>query len=169
MGRKRKPNEYEIRGNVAYLTLTNRSGAEVAKALIDVSDLDRVLSQPRCYCGNENYVMLGYTGIKLHRFLLNAPDGMQVDHINGDRLDNRRSNTRLCTAGENNMNRRYSQPLGRSGVRNVVWDPRAHKWFVKVRARGVQYLGGYFNNLEDAAEAAQRLRRQAHGAFAVGD
>lgn len=56
--------------------------------------------------------------VKLHRVLLNAPQGMCVDHINGNRLDNRKSNLRLCTYSQNSANRAHP-PQGRSGYYGV--------------------------------------------------
>lgn len=57
-------------------------------------------------------------GILMHRLLLNPPAELQVDHINGDGLDNRRENLRICTASQNCANKR-SPALGRSGYRGV--------------------------------------------------
>lgn len=59
----------------------------------------------------------------MHRFLIDAPEGKQVDHINGDKLDNRKSNLRLCTNQENCRARHKANPSGFRGVsrKNKGW------------------------------------------------
>ena len=60
--------------------------------------------------GNRKYPIL------LHRFLMNPPADMQVDHINHDTLDNRKSNLRICTRSENQRNRRKNSGCNSFGV-----------------------------------------------------
>jgi HNH endonuclease len=57
--------------------------------------------------------------IYLHRYLLDAPDGMVVDHINHNTLDNRRQNLRICTNQENNENRNGAYTTSKTGIRGV--------------------------------------------------
>ena len=100
----------------------------------------------------------------MHRLLMAPKAGLVVDHINGDRLDNRRCNLRVCTNAENSRNRRPSKnaPFGYKGVRAsgksrfaaVVWlDNRSHKI-------------GTFASAEEAARAYDEVIRVHHGAFA---
>ena len=58
------------------------------------------------------------SSVKMHRDIMNCPDGMEVDHINGDPLDNRRSNLRICTISQNRMNHRIpkNNAVGVCGV-----------------------------------------------------
>lgn len=74
--------------------------------------------------------------ILLHRSLLNPPAGMQVDHINGDKLDNRRSNIRICTKSQNAINTHHHK--SKSGYRGVYWSPSSKKWFAAIRIDGIQ-------------------------------
>ena len=98
----------------------------------------------------------------MHRILLDAPIELDVDHINHDTLDNRRSNLRLATRSENLQNRREITVKSRSGVRNVWWDSRACRFVVYLCLQGRKVYGGRFSDLEQAKGAAIRLRRAWH-------
>lgn len=79
----------------------------------------------------------------------------QVDHINGDRSDNRLANLRLVSDQQNKMNakRRADNP---SGVTGVYWWPQSRKWRVQIRARGSRRHVGMFDTFEQAV-AARKL------------
>ena len=63
----------------------------------------------------------------MHRVIINAPKDMQVDHINGNRLDNRRCNLRLATDGQNMGNSKIPRH-NTSGFKGVSWDKRREQW-----------------------------------------
>jgi hypothetical protein len=72
---------------------------------------------------------------RMHHVLLNVPDGMVVDHINGDSLDNRLCNLRLCTQADNMRNlRRKMLPI--SGIRGVYWSKRQQKYQSSIKIAG---------------------------------
>jgi hypothetical protein len=88
------------------------------------------------------------------------PNG-DLDHINGDRSDNRIENLRVVDVAENARNLRLSR-LNTSGVTGVSWFARDSKWWAKITvSRRVIHLG-FFNNLSDAA-AARRAAELAYG------
>lgn len=101
--------------------------------------------------------------IMMHRTLLEAPRGMFCDHINGDKLDNRRSNLRVCTNGQNMMNR-GRQSNNSSGFRGVCWHRQRNKWRAYIKRNGKQIALGLFDSKEAAAqaykEAAQKLFKE---------
>ena len=103
--------------------------------------------------------------VLMHRLILNAPQGMQVDHINGDGLDNRRSNLRLATNSQNLKNQGPHKD-NCSGFKGVYWDKRAHKWRAQIRTDGKKTGLGYFTLKEDAARAYNDAASKAHGTFA---
>ena len=90
--------------------------------------------------------------ILMHRVIMKAPDGMMVDHKNHDGLDNRISNLRICTNGQNQRNRRLSKN-NTSGVNGVTWYKNSNKWLARIHFNGVQIYLGYYVNLEDAVKA----------------
>ena len=106
--------------------------------------------------------------IAMHRAILNAPDGLQVDHINHHSLDNRRSNLRLCTQSQNNMNQRRNK-RNTSGYKGAYWHAPSHKWAAKIQVDGRSIWLGCFDSVEDAAKAYREASAQYHGAFGLTD
>lgn len=88
-----------------------------------------------------------------------------VDHINGEKSDNRIENLRLA----NNITNHWNEPLrssNKSGHKGVHWNKQAKKWDACCRANGRQISAGRFARLEDAVAAVKGLREQLHGEFA---
>lgn len=85
----------------------------------------------------------------LARFIMNAPKELQVDHINGDKLDNRKQNLRLCTMEQNQFNR--PKRKSKSGFRGVYWVERKKKWRAAIKYRGKTIHLGYFHDKKKAA------------------
>jgi len=78
---------------------------------------------------------------RMHRWILNAPKGMQVDHINGNTLDNRRENLRLATSRQNCQNRHNDRSSSYPGVNAVN---RGKKWCSHITINGNLKHLGYF-------------------------
>jgi hypothetical protein len=89
-------------------------------------------------------------GIYLQVALLQPPEGLVVDHINRDPLDNRRANLRVVTVSDNLKNRRA---WGRSQYRGLAWDAAKSRWKVRI---GKEYLGHYTDEIEAALVWEQR-------------
>lgn len=101
--------------------------------------------------------------VAMHRFLAGAHDGDVVDHIDGNGLDNRRSNLRVCSARDNARNIRAR--AGSSRFKGVSFHRGVGKWQAYVAAEGQRYLG-VFDNEIDAALAHDEAARALHGEFA---
>ncbi|MEU7769513.1 HNH endonuclease [Nocardia sp. NPDC049190] len=91
------------------------------------------------------------------------PQGMVVDHINGDNTDNRLENLRLATPAQNMWNKSRS-PLSKSGFPGVH-RAQGGMWRVQVTANGVIHKGGKFSRLADAVAKSKEMHAQLHGEF----
>jgi hypothetical protein len=99
----------------------------------------------------------------LHSLLMQPPKGTHVDHINGDKLDNRRANLRVVSPSVNQANRRRRHPRNTSGVRGVGLFQGGPKWRAQITVdRKVRHLG-LFDTLEEAAEARRIAEIEAWG------
>lgn len=105
------------------------------------------------------------TTIVLAREIMGNPTGMMVDHINGDTLDNRKSNLRVCNRAENGCNR-GKQVNNQSGYKGVYWFNRTKKWKAQIKVRGVVIALGYYVNILEAAKAYNEAAIKYHGKFA---
>ncbi len=84
-----------------------------------------------------------------------------IDHVNGDRVDNRWSNLRSVTRSENGHNRKRTS-RNTSGVNGVSWVKRARKWIAYIHIDGRSKSLGVFDSIEEAASARARANAQ-HG------
>ena len=98
--------------------------------------------------------------ILMHRAILRAPLGMEVDHINRIRFDNRRDNLRIVTRQENAKNCSFNRN-NKSGFRGVIWDNRVGKWKSNITSDKKRTFLGYFCDPIDAAKAYDRAAFEA--------
>lgn len=102
----------------------------------------------------------------LHYYGEPIPDGMFVDHINGDRADNRIVNLRLVTPQQSVYNT-GPQKNSTSGAKGVYWDKQNKKWKASIKHEGKEVWLGRFESFEKAVNAYQKAAESLHGAFAV--
>jgi hypothetical protein len=100
-------------------------------------------------------------GITLHRLVMNAQKGEVVDHINHNRLDNRRTNLRICTQQENNKNNRPRTERKCKGAR-----PVGRRWKAEIYLSGKSQALGYYATEEEAGRAYDAAARYYFGQFA---
>lgn len=101
----------------------------------------------------------------IQRFLLNAHPPLYIDHINSDGLDNRRSNLRICTKQQNNMNQRPQ--VGKSSVyKGVTWRTRDKIWAAQIHINKKTIHLGHFKLETDAARAYNEAAKIYFGEFA---
>jgi hypothetical protein len=142
-------------------------------AIIDPEDLDRVSAHKWCAFKGRNTYYAGrgvkrdgkWTTTSLHRFLMDDPPGMQVDHINGDGLDCRRSNIRVSTHSQNQSNRKAT--VRTSAYRGVSWHARQKKWRAAISHDNKHIHIGHFSSEEEAARAYDAKAKSIKGEFAA--
>lgn len=140
-------------------------------AIVDAEDYPQ-LSRYKWHCRRSRGICYAYrreagTGrsLGMHRQILGAPEGVLVDHIDGDGLNNRKRNLRLCSAMENSRNRRPRLNC-RSRYKGISLHKRRNKWEVNIaKARKNTYLGGFDDQIE-AAVAYDRKAEVLFGEFA---
>ena len=142
-------------------------------AIVDDEDYDYLIHK-RWHCNlmngkyySRSYQLINdrYSIISMHRFIMKPAKGVFVDHINGDGLDNRKCNLRLCSIAENNCNR-LKNKNNTSGYKGVIWHKMANKWQAYIKYQNKKIYIGLFYNIEDAAIAYNRAALKYHGNFA---
>lgn len=135
-------------------------------ALVDDEDYERVVAAGPWYVrshGYTNYALSGKVSWQMHSFIM---DGVGVDHINGDGLDNRRSNLRFANQSQNMANQRLRSD-NTSGYKGVT-GPRgkAGVWMAQIYHRGRNKNLGYYATAEAAARVYDAAARETFGEFA---
>lgn len=99
---------------------------------------------------------------RLHRIIMNAKKGEYVDHINRNRLDNRKENLRICTNQQNNYNRGPSK----GKFKGPSWNKNAQKWASYIKKDSKTIYLGLFLTEEEAAHAYDTKAKELFGEFA---
>jgi hypothetical protein len=136
--------------------------------LIDREDLEsfrRFFDNRKFSLDGHGYIQFSFhqRQILLHRWILNAPNGTEVDHIDHDPLNNCRSNLRLCLKAQNQWNREGATKRSKSGIRGVSWDTDSRKWVVQLQKHKRKVCIGYYHDKSEAEKAAKEARREYFG------
>ena len=163
---RRKQNNIIIKENHAEIEIISKKYG-IFYTLIDLNDIDKIKNHCWGIHDVNNYLIIEtklkinnkYSILKLHRLIMNCPDGMIVDHINHNTLDNRKENLRICTYKENSENRNV-QKNSKSGIRGIFWNKQISKWVAKIGHNYKHIIIGYFSNIEDAEKAVIKARKK---------
>lgn len=135
--------------------------------IVSDADFDRV-SQFKWSIGSTGYAQRSVLGKKqtMHRFILAAPDGVDVDHVNMNRLDNRRDNIRLCTRSQNckNKGKRSDSTNQFKGVNRVGKSTGGYRARVSIDKKDTSL--GTFSTEEAAARAYDKAAHESDPEFA---
>lgn len=104
-------------------------------------------------------------GRLLHRLIMETPNGLDTDHINHDKLDNRRINLRVASRSQNNWNGGKKRN-NTSGYKGVRFFKRDGNWQARIWKDWKEYHLGYFDTPEEAAMAYNRAAKKMHGVYA---
>jgi hypothetical protein len=103
--------------------------------------------------------------IRMHRLILNAPTGVQVDHIDGNGLNNQKSNLRFATSSENMQNSKAKAGAA-SKFKGVCWNKNESKWVVRIFVDGKRMCLGQYTDEAQAAKVYDKAAREFFGEFA---
>lgn len=106
-----------------------------------------------------------YQTIFMHRVLADTPIGMDTDHINRNKLDNRRMNLRICSRAQNMINAGLRVD-NTSGHKGISWSADRNRWIVHVYVNGKSKSLGRFTELDDAIDVHKKEYNKPHGEFA---
>ena len=181
---KKKGNNYIIdeENGIAKIEL-NRWNDENLWAIIDLEDLDRVINFPYTWYARYHKNIDGYyaavsmylpelkraTPVYLHQFIMNTTEN-NVDHINHNTLDDRKSNLRKLTVEQNSKYREGKNRNNKSGYRNVCWHSSRNRWVVQLQVDGKNKVLGTFkeDELEKAGKFEEEMRQKYYGEYAGG-
>lgn len=126
---------------------------EKCRSLIDKEDLN-LIQNKKWSTNKDNYVISGSTKpfIYLHRLIMNVDD-KYVDHINGDTLDNRKSNLRIVSNSDNLKNRVKLPKSNTSGILGVRFRKDRNKWYAEIQCNNQKINLGSYIEKDDAIKA----------------
>jgi hypothetical protein len=155
------PKEWTVRdrntiipcGDYYEIVIKNSQGVEVGRAKVDSDDIERCLRLKwrlagRGYAYSFEYIDGKQKHYKLHILIMGKKDSLEIDHINRDKLDNRKSNLRFVTHKENTFNQSV-RVNNKSGIRGISYDSSRKKWIATIGNRSL----GRFKTKDEAIEA----------------
>jgi hypothetical protein len=170
-------NRYEIRGDVTVIFIDSKKYGTL-ECLIDTEDLERVKAFSNTYhvkyvetkvggifyvCGYQRIGTNKYFKPHLHRLLMNPPEEMVVDHLNGNGLDNRKSNLRVVPQQKNLQNKHGAQSNSKSGIKGVYRRNDCDRWCAQVIVNRKKVFNKLFKTKEEAERAVIEARKKFFG------
>lgn len=148
---------------VGHIKMSNTA----SEMLCDIESMEELLkyywNERRGYARSSE----GKKKVYAHRIVMGVGDfevNKQVDHINGNTLDNRKQNLRVVTSRQNGLNSSIRSD-NTSGVTGVCWDKRRQKWLVRVHENGKEIILGYFDDFDNAVTARKDGEEKYYGEY----
>lgn len=165
------PNKFILRNNIYRVKTYNKYGKHSGEFIIDKEDIEKC-KKYKWYINGYGYVVThtkrpNRKYIALHNLIAGhqANKKTQVDHINNNKLDNRKCNLRISTISQNNANRPAFKNR-RSEYRGVYWTTKGQKWTSSIRVNGKTKFLGCFDKPKEAARAYNAVALKCFGEFA---
>lgn len=151
-------NAFVVRDGVVYVSLNNSPHP----MLCDVEDWERL--KKHTWFEHRGYVHGKIMGkeVRFHRYILDAPKGYEVDHINRNTFDNRKENLRIISHKGNMINTGLSRN-NKTGCKGVYKYPRGYLAQINVNGKRI-YLGAY-KTFEEAVKARRNAEEKLHKPF----
>lgn len=149
------PNEIIIYDNYAEIVIYDKNCLEIAKTKIDIEDVERVKNLMWCNNG-DGYIISNknskHSKFYLHRFIMKYDGENFIDHINHNKLDNRKCNLRIVNPQQNMMNRIAIKPTS-SGIVGVNYVKKTKKWKSVIMLNRKTIFLGYYDDINEAIKA----------------
>lgn len=160
----RKHNTYDLSGECGKGFIKDKT------FLFDKTDFD--LIKKYCwYIDNKGYVKANIrrngkpTTLRLHRLIMKQNDTkVQIDHINHDKLNNQKSNLRICSNAQNNWNK-GKQSNNTSGVVGVCYLKNINKWYARITVNGKTICLGVYDDLQVAKQIRENATKKYFGEY----
>lgn len=162
--KKKRSNKIRIDGSDVYVLLHNSDKEMVT----DLETWERSGGEAYCWgLANNGYAKARVNGktVNFHVFAFpDCPDGLERDHIDGNRINNRKNNVRFVTRCNNNKNRAFA-PNRKSGRTGVNWSKASKKWRAFIKADNRYISLGFFSDLDEAIKAREAAEIQYYGEY----
>lgn len=152
-------NEYSIVDGIAYVKISNNQimicNANDWKKYSDIA-----------WYNVKGYASASYKGkrIYFHRLILNPPSNKEVDHINRNKLDNRRENLRIVSHNANMANR-GAMKNSKTKIPGVYWHKHRQKYFVEIKVDKTRICLGAYKTLEEAKKVREQAEKEYQKVF----
>ena len=160
-------NEILLRDNYAEIKLYNKNGLVIGSVLISLDKVE-MASKYKWGIGSSKYFNIQTTidgeKVLLWRFLTNAPSNFVVDHINGNRFDNRNENLRIATKQQNTCNHTIYKN-NTTGYPGISFNKRQNKWVAYIKFNYQRINLGTFDDFLDAVRARETTEKELFGAY----
>jgi hypothetical protein len=148
------------KNNQVIIQLFNNKKEKVGETIVDKDIYYDLIKYKWTLSHNYAHGWVGNKKLKLHRYILNYYGNDCVDHINHDRLDNRKCNLRIVTKEQNNMNKKKRKECTSKYI-GVYYNKKLNKWVSKIR----NTIIGHFNNEIEAAKARDIETKKYFGEY----
>jgi len=113
------------------------------------------------YASRDIFIKGNRKCIYMHRLINNTKENFVTDHINRNKLDNRKSNLRNATGSQNGINRGLNKN-NTSGYKGIIWRKDTKKWQVRIRVNYKTFYFGCYKNIKDAIKARKESELKYH-------
>lgn len=154
------PQRFEEKDNIVYVYIKNN-----IIALFDKDDYYQYFNNRRLCIDKRGYIVCEKH--KVHRIIMNVTNPkITIDHINGNPLDNRKVNLRICTQSNNCKNKSINSN-NTSGVIGVYFNKKVQKWVAEIKVNYKKIHLGYFESLNDASKARKEAELKYFGDYSI--
>ena len=171
MGNSIISNQYILQDYYGELLISGSKHGDF-KVLFDLEDYGFISSQKWMINKSKgsktyyNFYVMNHDRKLLHRLLMDSPNRMIIDHINGDSMDNRKENLRICTIRDNSKNNKMHKH-NKSGHKGVFWYyyNNVNKWKVYICVNNERMNLGYYDTYEEACKVREDAEKKYFGEF----